>query len=153
MLFRSNDTATTDIYTIQHTLSLHDALPIFVLASAAATTLAAWAVFSRLEPMHVQIGLSRVDTTVPLGYQLSVFPAFGAFVGALVLDVTRREEKRTWWARALLVGLLGMLAGERGALLALRHFGGQFYEATPAQMPAHASDDRTSDVAGHGPRA
>ena len=29
MLFRSNDTATTEIYTSVHTLSLHDALPIF----------------------------------------------------------------------------------------------------------------------------
>ena len=28
MLFRSNDTATTEIYTSPHTLSLHDALPI-----------------------------------------------------------------------------------------------------------------------------
>ena len=28
MLFRSNDTATTEIYTVLHTLSLHDALPI-----------------------------------------------------------------------------------------------------------------------------
>ena len=28
MLFRSNDTATTEIYTDMHTLSLHDALPI-----------------------------------------------------------------------------------------------------------------------------
>ena len=28
MLFRSNDTATTDIYTVPYTLSLHDALPI-----------------------------------------------------------------------------------------------------------------------------
>ena len=28
MLFRSNDTATTDIYTLSDTLSLHDALPI-----------------------------------------------------------------------------------------------------------------------------
>ena len=27
MLFRSNDTATTEIYTVEHTLSLHDALP------------------------------------------------------------------------------------------------------------------------------
>ena len=27
MLFRSNDTATTEIYTSSHTLSLHDALP------------------------------------------------------------------------------------------------------------------------------
>ena len=29
MLFRSNDTATTEIYTRRNTLSLHDALPIF----------------------------------------------------------------------------------------------------------------------------
>ena len=28
MLFRSNDTATTEIYTVYYTLSLHDALPI-----------------------------------------------------------------------------------------------------------------------------
>ena len=28
MLFRSNDTATTEIYTVRNTLSLHDALPI-----------------------------------------------------------------------------------------------------------------------------
>ena len=27
MLFRSNDTATTEIYTLLYTLSLHDALP------------------------------------------------------------------------------------------------------------------------------
>ena len=30
MLFRSNDTATTEIYTVTNTLSLHDALPIFL---------------------------------------------------------------------------------------------------------------------------
>ena len=30
MLFRSNDTATTEIYTRYNTLSLHDALPIYV---------------------------------------------------------------------------------------------------------------------------
>ena len=32
MLFRSNDTATTEIYTVMNTLSLHDALPIFEAA-------------------------------------------------------------------------------------------------------------------------
>ena len=31
MLFRSNDTATTEIYTQAYTLSLHDALPIWLL--------------------------------------------------------------------------------------------------------------------------
>src|SRR3546814_16058298 len=40
LLFRSdfffNDTATTEIYTYGHTLSLHDALPIFGDAAAAA---------------------------------------------------------------------------------------------------------------------
>ena len=30
MLFRSNDTATTEIYTDYYTLSLHDALPIYL---------------------------------------------------------------------------------------------------------------------------
>ena len=34
MLFRSNDTATTEIYTPTNTLSLHDALQIFVTADA-----------------------------------------------------------------------------------------------------------------------
>ena len=33
MLFRSNDTATTEIYTLSDTLSLHDALPISSSAS------------------------------------------------------------------------------------------------------------------------
>jgi len=62
-----------------------------VLASGAAATLGVWALFARLEPMHVQVGLSRIDATVPLGYQLSVFPAFGAFIGALGLDVASGE--------------------------------------------------------------
>ena len=34
MLFRSNDTATTEIYTEENTLSLHDSLPIFQLVGA-----------------------------------------------------------------------------------------------------------------------
>ena len=38
MLFRSNDTATTEIYTSVNTLSLHDALPIFQHDAHAAGT-------------------------------------------------------------------------------------------------------------------
>ena len=34
MLFRSNDTATTEIYTLLYTLSLHDALPLSVFIYA-----------------------------------------------------------------------------------------------------------------------
>jgi hypothetical protein len=40
------------------------------------------------------------------------------------------------------LGLLGMLAGERGAVLALRYFD-QPYEAPPIQTPAHPSEERT----------
>ena len=48
MLFRSNDTATTEIYTTHNTLSLHDALPIFdiipwsVIILAAVLAAAIW---------------------------------------------------------------------------------------------------------------
>ena len=38
MLFRSNDTATTEIYTSSYTLSLHDALPISVASVIAGAT-------------------------------------------------------------------------------------------------------------------
>ena len=37
MLFRSNDTATTEIYTEENTLSLHDALPVSALGDVAKT--------------------------------------------------------------------------------------------------------------------
>ena len=41
MLFRSNDTATTEIYTSPHTLSLHDALPTFIAAGVSLVTFVA----------------------------------------------------------------------------------------------------------------
>ena len=43
MLFRSNDTATTEIYTLHYTLSLHDALPFSVSpVRGTLSTLTAW---------------------------------------------------------------------------------------------------------------
>ena len=47
-----------------------------------------------------------------------------------------------------LLGLLGMLAGEHGTALVLRHFGDQRYEAPPVETPAHPSGDRTPQTAG-----
>jgi XapX domain-containing protein len=44
-----------------------------------------------------------------------------------------------------LLGLLGMLAGERGVALALRLLSGQLYAAPPAHAPAYASDNRTPE--------
>jgi hypothetical protein len=86
-----------------------------VLAFAVLAGLVAWAVFARLPPMVVRIGFSASAATVPLGYQLSVFPAFGAFSGALALDVARAEDRRTWLPRAALLASTGLLAVARVA--------------------------------------
>jgi hypothetical protein len=115
-----------------------------LLAFSAALTAAAWAVFARLPAMPVRIGMSVVDAAVPLGYQVSVFPALGAFVGALGVDVARAEARRSWLPRLLLVGLLCALAAARvaGALPLSGHalllFGVVSYAVTaPADRDAH----------------
>jgi len=46
-----------------------------------------------------------------------------------------------------LLGLLGMLAGEHGVLLAFRLFGDQLYQAPPVQAPAYPSAARTDHSA------
>jgi hypothetical protein len=115
-----------------------------LLAFSAGLTAAAWAVFAHLPAMPVRVGMSAVDAAVPLGYQVSVFPAFGTFVGGLVMDVARAEERRTWVPRLLLVGVLGALAAARvaGALPVSGHalflFGVLSYAVTPpADRDAH----------------
>jgi XapX domain-containing protein len=42
-----------------------------------------------------------------------------------------------------LLGLLGMLAGEHGVVLAWRHFASQLHQAPRAEAPAKPSDDGT----------
>jgi len=85
----------------------------WVLTFAVLAGLLAWAVFSRLPPMVVRVGFAASGATVPLGYQLSVFPVFGAFCGALALDVTRADDRRTWLPRAALVAITGLLSVAR----------------------------------------
>ena len=47
-----------------------------------------------------------------------------------------------------LLGLLGMLAGEHGTALVLRHFSDQRYAATPLKTLAHPPGDVTSQTPG-----
>jgi hypothetical protein len=95
------------------------ALPVprlaWILSFAGLAACVAWVVFARLPPMVVRVGFSASAATVPLGYQLSVFPAFGAFCAALALDVRRAEDRRTWLPRAALVAATGMLSIARVA--------------------------------------
>jgi len=116
------------------------------LAGAAIATLAAWAVFARMPAMPVRVGPIVTDTMVPLGYQLSVFPAFGAFVGALALDVARGIDRPTWLPRAMLLASTGSLAAARltGTLPLSGHalflFGVLAYElAPPSGRDSHVS--------------
>jgi hypothetical protein len=118
----------------------------WVLAAAAASSLLAWAVFGRMAPMQVMVGTVLTEASVPLGYQLAVFPAFGAFVGALALDIARAEERRSWLPRALVVASTGALSVARlaGALPLSGHalflFAVLGYElAPPSDRDAHVS--------------
>lgn len=107
------------------------------LLGAAFATAAAWAAFAQMPPMPVRVGHVILETTVPLGYQLSVFPAFGAFLAALALDVARGDDRRTWVPRALLLASTGLLATARlmGALPLSGHglflFAALAYELAP----------------------
>ena len=47
-----------------------------------------------------------------------------------------------------LLGLLGMLAGEHGTVLALRHFGVRHYEASAVRSNAQPSDNTTPPAPG-----
>jgi hypothetical protein len=98
----------------------------WLLAGAAVATALACAVFASMPPMQVHVGRAVMSTTVPIGYQLSVFPAFGAMLASIVLDLggrdgadpARRARLRTSVARALLVAITGGLSVARlaGAL-------------------------------------
>ncbi|HEY1695259.1 MAG TPA: hypothetical protein VGG39_23990 [Polyangiaceae bacterium] len=94
--------------------------PAWLLAFAVAAALAAWAVFAHLPPMPVRVGRAAIDAVVPLGYQLSVFPAFGAFAGAVLLDALRGDDRPTLLPRAALVVVTSLLAlGRLGGALPL----------------------------------
>ena len=86
MLFRSNDTATTEIYTGIHTLSLHDALPIYVGALGSKKTHA-----RRVARLKEQ-GLSDADISrihAPIGLDIgAVSPAEIAV--AIMAEITAR---------------------------------------------------------------
>ena len=88
MLFRSNDTATTEIYTHANTLSLHDALPIFMSRSEARS-----AVLFELETGGN--GLACIDDEAEPKRQLGLVaePGYGSRKFAIVAnsDVLERE--------------------------------------------------------------
>ena len=89
MLFRSNDTATTEIYTHSDTLSLHDALPVF--PSGAPTFRSYVGTFEYTTPTGTltmrEMGLSEPSlNTTPEGGVVNAFQRIvggtGEFAGA-----------------------------------------------------------------------
>ena len=68
MLFRSNDTATTEIYTTEHTLSLHDALPI--LSDAVTNAVRAKNVTLLLRPDAALFAQPAADITTSITAEL-----------------------------------------------------------------------------------
>jgi hypothetical protein len=89
-----------------------------LLVCAVFVAAAAWTGFTLGPPMPVQVGMDRLDAHVPPHYQASVFPAFTVCVVTLGRDVLRHSARPTWFPRALLIGLTGLIAVVRltGAL-------------------------------------
>jgi hypothetical protein len=83
---------------------------LWAIVAAGAATVVAWVVFSRLPPMPVRMGSVSIDALVPTQYQVSVFPAFAAFVALLAIDVARAQARHTWAPRAALVAVTGVFA-------------------------------------------
>jgi hypothetical protein len=118
----------------------------WVLTVATLTSLTAWMVFSQVPPLAVRVGGAVTNAFVPLGYQLSLFPAFGALLGALALDIARGDDRRTWGPRAALFACTGLLGIARlaGAVPLSGHavflFAVLGYElAPPTDRDAHVS--------------
>ena len=66
MLFRSNDTATTEIYTTVHTLSLHDALPTSPSSSSLTVT------GSPVSATVLAVDVASVESDSPTVFSLQV---------------------------------------------------------------------------------
>ena len=81
-----------------------------IIAGAGLLTLAATAVFLLSPPEPVLIGWQPGELLVPWYYQVSVFPAFGLFAGALVSDRLTRRARASWLSRALLLGSTSAMA-------------------------------------------
>lgn len=74
----------------------------FIGTCALAAAAASWIVFASLPASRVMVGTHTIDSVVPLHYQASVFPAFGAYCGALALDLVA-GDRSIWLGRVVLV--------------------------------------------------
>ena len=106
MLFRSNDTATTEIYTPSNTLSLHDALPILVafivlaLAMALVSVRLAWRGWPALErtfesssQLAVRITVVLVFGLVLLAGKLGLDVLIGGFVAGMIVRLALKGHE------------------------------------------------------------
>jgi hypothetical protein len=106
-------------------------------AAALLSTGLAWLAFGRTAEVHVLVERAIAEAGLLLGYQLSVFPVLGSFVGALAVDAARGQDRRSLVPRALLVVTSGVLAVLRasGALPLSGHvfflFAAVGYELAP----------------------
>src|SRR3546814_17489749 len=101
--FFFNDTATTEIYTYLHTLSLHDALPIFLAALAPVSMLAVvpsgwypfgpvkWLVVSVLVAAGSAVVLRTGEVHLPRSIRVAVKMLLAAVAARAVV---RSEERR-----------------------------------------------------------
>ena len=134
MLFRSNDTATTEIYTQRYTLSLHDAPPISVLTLTNAVSsqglflprLSAilGGAFGLVALLLAVVGLYGVVSFLVARrtQEIGVRIALGAQRGGILRMVL---------SSGLVLALIGLAIGAGGALLLTPMMGGLLLNVNP----------------------
>ena len=102
MLFRSNDTATTEIYTTTDTLSLHDALPISFSPPDGAITLrarreGAWVIATieddgpGIPPAKLEAIFDRFYTERPAGEKFGTHSGLGLSISKQIITAHRGQ--------------------------------------------------------------
>jgi hypothetical protein len=83
------------------------------IGGASIATFAGTAWFWAHPPMHVLVGSETIDALVPVHYQASAFPAFGAMVAAVLLALWERRAERRDRVRAALLLSCSIVAAAR----------------------------------------
>ena len=109
MLFRSNDTATTEIYTVMNILSLHDALPIYALgliANSAEILLLNLRAWQLREPLRLNARERLMTRGELTGWSIPV----SVGIVSLVFSFTLPIEQIAWcgWVYFLMAILIRM---------------------------------------------
>lgn len=109
------------------------------IAGAAVLGVGSWLWFASRPGMPVLVGTRQLAELVPAHYQACVFPAFGALIGLIGLDLVQRSGG-SWRGRAMVVAVTSALSVLR--LLGWLPMSGHALFLSAAMVHERATPDR-----------